>query len=179
MLTIQEIKEKIEQGLSGAQVEIQDPRQDGIHLKAIVTWAGFKDQSLVEQHRLVYETLKEELKEELHALALETKLPMTQTKTVEDQIREMVTTNKVFLFMKGTPQEPQCGFSQQSVAVLSQLNAKFGTFDVLSNEEIRQGIKDYANWPTIPQLYIEGKFIGGCDIMRQMSESGELQKLLS
>ena len=81
--------------------------------------------------------------------------------------------------MKGTPVFPQCGFSASTVGVLNHLGIKFSTVNVLENENIRQGIKEYANWPTIPQLYVKGEFVGGCDIIREMYESGELNKLIS
>ena len=97
----------------------------------------------------------------------------------KQRIKEQVTSNRVFLYMKGTPQFPQCGFSQLAVQVLNACGVQdFGSFNVLSDAEIRQGIKEYANWPTIPQLYIDGEFVGGSDIMKEMYQSGELQKLL-
>ena len=97
----------------------------------------------------------------------------------QEKIKQQVTGNRVFLYMKGTPQFPQCGFSQLAVQVLQACGVQdFGSFNVLSDAEIRQGIKEYANWPTIPQLYVNGEFVGGSDIMREMYQSGELQKLL-
>jgi monothiol glutaredoxin len=97
----------------------------------------------------------------------------------QQRIKEQVTGNRVFLYMKGTPQFPQCGFSQLAVQVLNACGVQdFGSFNVLSDAEIRQGIKEYANWPTIPQLYVNGEFVGGSDIMKEMYQSGELQKLL-
>jgi len=97
----------------------------------------------------------------------------------KQRIKEQVTGKRVFLYMKGTPQFPQCGFSQLAVQVLQACGVQdFGSFNVLSDAEIRQGIKEYANWPTIPQLYINGEFVGGSDIMKEMYQSGELQKLL-
>ncbi len=93
-------------------------------------------------------------------------------------IEEKINSVNVFLFMKGTPEDPQCGFSAQVVSILEDLGIEFGSFDVLSDENIRQGVKEYANWPTIPQLYINGKFIGGCDIVRELAASGELQGLV-
>ena len=99
--------------------------------------------------------------------------------SVQDTIREQVTRHKVVLYMKGTPDFPQCGFSARAVQVLRACGVEdMLAVDVLQDPEIRQGIKDYANWPTIPQLYINGEFIGGSDIMTEMYESGELQKLL-
>ena len=94
-------------------------------------------------------------------------------------IKEQVSGHPVVLYMKGTPQAPQCGFSANAVAMLNACGVKeVFTVDVLSNPEIRQGIKAYANWPTIPQLYVKGEFVGGADIMGEMFQSGELQKLL-
>ena len=99
--------------------------------------------------------------------------------TLKSRIEEMIKSKKVFLFMKGTPMEPQCGFSAKVVEVLQGLKADFGSFDVLSDESIRQGIKEFSDWPTIPQLYINEKLIGGCDIVEQMNTSGELKTLVS
>ena len=96
------------------------------------------------------------------------------------RIHEQVTSHPVVLFMKGTPQFPQCGFSQLAVQVLNACGVQqFHSVNVLADNEIRQGIKEYANWPTIPQLYVNGEFVGGSDIMREMYQSGELQKLLA
>ncbi|HEU0118602.1 MAG TPA: Grx4 family monothiol glutaredoxin [Alphaproteobacteria bacterium] len=99
--------------------------------------------------------------------------------SVAERIRSDLNTNDVVLYMKGTPVFPQCGFSAQAVQILSMLGVKFKGVDVLTDPSIRQGIKDFSNWPTIPQLYVKGEFIGGCDIMREMFQSGELQKALS
>jgi monothiol glutaredoxin len=96
-----------------------------------------------------------------------------------ERIRTEVTTNDVVLYMKGTPVFPQCGFSAQAVQILSMLGVKFKGVDVLADPGLRQGIKDFSNWPTVPQLYIKGEFIGGCDIMREMFQSGELQKAMT
>jgi monothiol glutaredoxin len=94
-------------------------------------------------------------------------------------IRDQVTGHPVVLYMKGTPQMPQCGFSQMAVQVLQACGVRqFFTVNVLENPDIRQGIKEYANWPTIPQLYVNGEFVGGSDIMKEMYESGELHKVL-
>jgi len=96
-----------------------------------------------------------------------------------NKIRETVTGNPVVLYMKGTPQFPQCGFSATAVQILKSCGvARFASVDVLADPDIRQGIKDFSNWPTVPQLYIHGEFVGGCDIMKEMYASGELQKQL-
>jgi monothiol glutaredoxin len=98
---------------------------------------------------------------------------------VQDRIKSQVTGSSVVLYMKGTPQMPQCGFSAMAVQVLQACGVQqFASVNVLADPEIRQGIKEYANWPTIPQLYVNGEFVGGSDIMREMYQSGELQKLL-
>ena len=98
---------------------------------------------------------------------------------VQQQIKEQVSKHPVVLYMKGTPQFPQCGFSAMAIQVLQASGVReLFTVNVLENPEIRQGIKTYANWPTIPQLYVGGEFVGGSDIMREMYQSGELQKIL-
>ncbi len=97
--------------------------------------------------------------------------------TAQDRIRQQVTETPVVLFMKGTPVFPQCGFSAAVVQILSHMGIKFKGVDVLSDPAIRQGIKEYSSWPTIPQLYVKGEFIGGCDIVREMFETGELKQL--
>lgn len=98
---------------------------------------------------------------------------------VQERIKQQITDNKVMLYMKGTPQFPQCGFSGRAVQILQACGTEFGSADVLADQEIREGIKAYSNWPTIPQLYINGEFVGGSDIMMEMYEKGDLQKLLA
>jgi len=98
---------------------------------------------------------------------------------VADRIRRDITDNDIVLYMKGTPVFPQCGFSAAVAQVLEQLNVKFKSFDILVDPSLREGIKAFSNWPTLPQLYIKGEFIGGCDIVREMYQSGELQELLT
>ncbi len=95
------------------------------------------------------------------------------------RIADLVGNNDVVLFMKGTALFPQCGFSSRAVAILDHLGVPFETVDVLQDPEIRQGIKDYSDWPTVPQLYVKGEFVGGSDIMMEMFESGELQQLVA
>ncbi|MCB1963735.1 MAG: Grx4 family monothiol glutaredoxin [Rhodocyclaceae bacterium] len=99
--------------------------------------------------------------------------------SVQDRIQEQVSSNPIVLYMKGTPQFPQCGFSATVAQILKLCGQEgYASVNVLADEEIRQGIKEYANWPTIPQLYINGEFVGGCDIVREMYENGELQEML-
>ena len=98
--------------------------------------------------------------------------------TVTERITSDLKANEVVLFMKGSPVFPQCGFSARVVGILTHLGVKFKGVDVLQDPSIRQGIKDFANWPTIPQLYVKGEFVGGCDIVTEMYQSGELAELL-
>ena len=97
---------------------------------------------------------------------------------VQDRIGELVKNNDIVLFMKGSALFPQCGFSSRAVAILDHLGVAFATVDVLQDGEIREGIKAYSDWPTVPQLYVKGEFVGGSDIMMEMFEAGELQRLL-
>ena len=97
---------------------------------------------------------------------------------IEQFIQNEVKANDVVLFMKGTPQQPMCGFSGQVVQILDHLGVSYKGLDVLASDDLRQGIKCYSNWPTIPQLYVKGEFVGGCDIIREMFQAGELQSLL-
>lgn len=96
---------------------------------------------------------------------------------MQDKIRDLINENQVILFMKGTPDFPQCGFSAHVVKILGQYNVQYAALNVLDDQELREEIKIFSNWPTIPQLYVEGEFIGGCDIVNDMHESGELRTL--
>lgn len=98
--------------------------------------------------------------------------------SIQDRIRQTVEDNRIVLYMKGTPQFPQCGFSGRAVQILQACGAEFASVDVLADAEVRQGVKEYSNWPTIPQLYVNGRFIGGSDIMTELFQNGELQKIV-
>mgnify|MGYP001322118221 CR=1 FL=1 len=117
---------------------------------------------------------------------LKTAVPKEETKAqglvmndqpINDRIQAEIDSQDVMLFMKGNPMFPQCGFSAATVQALSMAGVKFGSVDVLQDAEIREGIKQYSSWPTIPQLYVKGEFVGGCDIVREMFENGELQEM--
>jgi len=97
---------------------------------------------------------------------------------VVETIKSAIANNKVMIFMKGTRTFPQCGFSAATVQIFEQIGAPYGTVDVLSDPEVRDQVKVYSNWPTIPQVYIDGKFVGGCDIIRELYETGELQTMV-
>jgi monothiol glutaredoxin len=103
----------------------------------------------------------------------------TMTDAAQARIAELVQRSDVLLFMKGSPLFPQCGFSSRAVAILQHLGVEFDSVDVLQDQEVRQGIKAFSDWPTIPQLYVKGEFVGGSDIMMEMYESGELSQLLA
>ena len=98
--------------------------------------------------------------------------------SIQDEIKQELAGTEVVLFMKGTPQMPMCGFSGQVVQILDYLGVAYKGVNVLANEEIRQGVKEFSNWPTIPQLYVKGEFVGGCDIVREMFQTGELATFL-
>lgn len=98
--------------------------------------------------------------------------------SIQEKIKQQISENNIILYMKGNDELPMCGFSARAVNLLKSCGAKFKTVDVLQDEEIRQGIKIYSNWPTIPQLYVKGEFVGGSDIMAEMHEAGELQQLI-
>jgi monothiol glutaredoxin len=97
---------------------------------------------------------------------------------INARIQGLVDANPVFLFMKGTPTFPQCGFSATVISILDHIGVEYGSANILEDAELRQGIKDFSNWPTIPQLYVKGEFVGGCDITKEMFQSGELKSLL-
>jgi monothiol glutaredoxin len=99
--------------------------------------------------------------------------------SVQDRIREQLSGDKIVLYMKGTPQFPQCGFSAKAAQMLGACGAKYTSYDILMDPEIRQGLKEYSNWPTFPQLYVNGELVGGCDIMTELFQKGELQKLIA
>ena len=103
---------------------------------------------------------------------------MSETTATHDRIAEIISSNDVVLFMKGTPVFPQCGFSSVVAQVLAHMNVEYDSHNVLEDADLRQGIKEFSDWPTIPQLYVKGEFVGGCDIVREMFQTGELQDLL-
>ncbi len=103
----------------------------------------------------------------------------TANNPVFEKIKKDISSNKVFLYMKGTPDFPQCGFSAQVVQILTSLKVPFGSRNILAEPDVRQAIKDFSDWPTLPQLYVKGEFVGGCDIITEMYQSGELQKILN
>ena len=104
---------------------------------------------------------------------------MPLTDELRSRLDSTIAPNKIVLFMKGTPQQPQCGFSATVIGILNNVAPDYDTVDVLADPELRKGIKEYSQWPTIPQLYVKGEFVGGCDIIREMHETGELQQVFT
>ncbi len=98
--------------------------------------------------------------------------------SIQEQLKQVIEENEIILFMKGTPEFPQCGFSGRTAQILEACDVKYASVNVLADDTVREGIKKYSSWPTVPQLYVRGEFIGGCDIMMEMYENGELEKLL-
>jgi len=104
--------------------------------------------------------------------------PALPKEDLNSKLKRLINTRKCMLFMKGNPDEPKCGFSKQTVAIMKDLNAEYGTFDILTDDEVRQGLKSFSNWPTYPQLYIDGELIGGLDIIKEMVQSGDIQSMI-
>ena len=115
---------------------------------------------------------------QIHRPTSQQTIIINSAQATEQRIQDMIHSSKVMLFMKGTKMFPQCGFSNTAVAILNALEQPYETFDVLSDESVREGIKRFSNWPTIPQCYIDGEFIGGCDLLIEMYESGELAEMV-
>ena len=178
MLTKKEVIDLITNKIPSSQVLVENIKGND-HLQVTVIASEFNGLSLVKQHQLVYSALRQELASEaIHALALKTETPTwIMDNLTKDKIQTLIDSNPVMVFMKGTKLMPQCGFSNNVVQILNSLGVEFSTFDVLSDFEVREGIKEFSDWPTIPQLYVKGEFLGGCDIVKEMHESGELQEV--
>ena len=179
-----DIADMIRAAIPDAQVEITDLAGDGDHYAARVVSESFRGLSRVAQQRAVYAALGGRMGGVLHALLAprqrrQTGMETIMTDAVQQRIAEIVGGHDVVLFMKGTPLFPQCGFSSRAIAILEHLGVGYDTVDVLQDQAIRQGIKAYSDWPTIPQLYVKGEFVGGSDIMMEMYEAGELQQLMT
>jgi len=189
-----EIERLIKAQLPDAEVTIKALEGDGNHYAAHVTSKLFLGKTRVQQHKMVYEALGGRMGGVLHALALTTATRRTpdefttpseegekamSQQQIHDLIRKEISSNDIVLFMKGTKQSPQCGFSHQVAQILGRLGVNYKDINVLVDPNLRDGIKSYANWPTIPQLYVKGEFVGGCDIVSEMFQAGELQDLLT
>ena len=177
MTTRSEVINLIKQKIADSEVFVENLKGND-HLQVTVIATEFNGLSLVKQHQLVYSALKEELASEaIHALALKTATPSyIMENLTKDKIRNLIDSNPIMVFMKGTKLMPQCGFSNNVVQILNSLGVEFNTFDVLSDFDVREGIKEYSDWPTIPQVYLKGEFLGGSDILIEMFKSGSLKE---
>ena len=182
------IENLIKEAFPDAEVKVDGA--DGVHMSAIVASSQFAGKSMIAQHRMVFAALKGKMdgsNGELHAPRINNKStkPYIWTRTTwpnssnkQQEINETVKSNNVVLFMKGTKAAPQCGFSNKVSGILNYMGVDFKDINVLGDESIREGIKIYSDWPTVPQLYVNGEFVGGCDIITEMTLSGELDTLL-
>lgn len=173
------------------QVEIIDERGDGRHFLVRIKSDTFAGQSSLERQRQIYSALDDLIKKDsIHALRIDLTTQNEETHTTptaqasnntnpEHDLHKLTNQSPVMLFVKGDRYLPQCGFSARIMELLDVLNVEYETFDILEDEEVRQELKEYSNWPTYPQLYVEGKFIGGLDITEELYEKKELQKILA
>ncbi len=195
-INIKEITRMLENTFLEGKVSVTDPSGDGYHLEATVIYDGFSGKTPIQRHKMVYDALGNIVGNELHALALNTytnkeleghkadyisqsdSTPKKFDDEMLEKIDNVIKNNDVVLFMKGTKVSPMCGFSATTVHILSVLEINFLDIDVMADYKIRDKIKIYSNWPTIPQLYIKGVFVGGCDILKEMYLNKELFTLL-
>lgn len=183
------IEQMILEGIPDATVKVEDLRGDGEHYAAYVVSPSFAGKTRVQQHKMVFDAMKGKMGTSCTRwrcrprcrsnFVLQRKGVRMMDNVVFDRIRKELKDNDVVLFMKGTAAYPQCGFSSVVVQVLSHLGIPFRDINVLEDNDIREGIKEFTDWPTIPQLYVKGEFIGGSDIVREMYATGELQELLA
>ena len=186
-----EIERLIKAALPDAHVRDRGSARRRRPLRRPVISAAFKGKTRVQQHQMVYQALQGRMGGELHALALQTSAPAGLSEFLSEEIDPWptrssstasssdITDNAGVLYMKGTPVFPQCGFSAAVVQILTHLGVKFKGVDVLDRpRDSARASRNSRNWPTIPQLYVKGEFVGGCDIVREMFESGELQEYL-
>ena len=180
-MAAEEIETMIKAAIPDAEIEITDLAGDGDHYAARVVSESFRGcracasiSVSMRPWRAAWAVCSTRSSSPLPAL----NRVRTMTDDANSRIDSTVKGNDVVLFMKGTPLFPQCGFSSRAVAILEHLGVEYASVDVLQDQGIRQGIKEYSDWPTIPQLYVKGEFVGGSDIMMEMYESGELSQLL-
>ncbi len=177
-----EIEEIIKKELKIEHVAVQNPRKDGLHFEVLIVSNAFEGKSPLQQHQMIMPLFQNHFEKNLHALSLKTFTPKEWAKNLIDEtlkkIDRDVKFHPIILFMKGSKEEPMCGFSKSVVEILNGLNATYETRNVLEDDLLRQAIKKYSNWPTLPQLYIKGKFVGGCDIVKELYENGKLKQYL-
>ncbi len=195
-----EVRKIIEAKIPGSTAHVENTMKDGQHYEIYVAYAGFKNKSLVEQHKAVHDAIKD-VRDKMHAVVIKTQTMITdeenwwkegQTKIVEkgvsqdnikgsnlkEKIREAISHHDVTIFIKGTPSQPLCGFSSRVVSILNELGIKYKAVNIFDDVNIKQTLVEMTGWPTTPQVFIKGTLIGGCDITEEMYASGELQKVL-
>ena len=160
---------------------MQDTTGGGDHFRAEVVSDRFEGLSRIQQHKLIYEVFGDEVGGAIHALSITDPDSRSDTMTNEEIrgfIENAIKENQVMLFMKGTPQQPACGFSMRTSGALNALGVKYAALDILPDPRIREELSGLSGWPTIPQLFVDGELVGGCDIVMEMFESGELAETL-
>ena len=198
MIETSKVKQAIEKAIPGSKASVTNAIKDGQHYEINVQSDSFKGKSLVEQHKMVHDSIKE-LRQHMHAVVIHTELSLekkprkensekTQKETREgikspaanlkEMVREAIAHNDVTVFIKGPPSQPLCGFSAKVVYMLNELGVKYKSVNIFDDVMIKPTLVEMTGWPTTPQVFIKGTLIGGCDITEEMYASGELQKIL-
>lgn len=194
MIEPSKVKQAIEKAIPGSKASVTNSTKDGQHYEIDVKSDSFKGKSLVEQHKMVHDSIKE-IRQQMHAVIIKTnpleqpfKKALTENKSREgiqnpkanlkEMVRETIAHNDVAIFIKGTPSQPLCGFSAKVVYILNELGVKYKAVNIFDDVMIKPTLVEMAGWPTTPQVFIKGTLIGGCDITEEMYASGELQKML-
>ena len=196
---LNDVKKAIEKAIPGSKASVTNAMKDGQHYEITVQSDSFKGKSLVEQHKIVHDSIKE-LRKQMHAVVIHTELSLEKkprkenpektqkesregiknpaAKDLKEMVREAIAHNDVTVFIKGTPSQPLCGFSAKVVYILNELGVKYKSVNIFDDVMIKPALVEMSGWPTTPQVFIKGTLIGGCDITEEMYASGELQKML-
>ncbi len=197
MIETSKVKQAIEKAIPGSKASVTNSIKDGQHYEITVQSDSFKGKSLVDQHKMVHDSIRE-LRQQMHAVVIKTSLlgksSLEKTsekgkesregiknpaaKDIKELVREAIAHNDVAVFIKGTPSQPLCGFSAKVVYILNELGVKYNAVNIFDDIMIKSTLVEMTGWPTTPQVFIKGTFIGGCDITEEMYASGELQKIL-
>ncbi len=193
MIETTKVKQAIEKAIPGSKANVTNALKDGQHYEIIVQSDSFKGKSLVDQHKMVHDSIKE-LRQQMHAVVIHTELSLEKKprkensqktdkkenapKNLKEMVREAIAHNDVAVFIKGTPEQPLCGFSAKVVYILNELGVKYKSVNIFDDVMIKSTLVEMTGWPTTPQVFIKGTLIGGADITEEMYASGELQKML-
>ena len=179
------VRELIQNGIAGSTAEVIDTTGTNDHFSAVVISDSFESLSLIEQHQMVYKAVGSYMTNEIHALEIKTfsknngkKKTKEPNVNLSEQIKSDINENPIILFMKGTKDMPMCGFSNQVVQILNHYGVDYKDVNVLTDPEIRVKLSEQSGWPTIPQLFVKGKLIGGADIAMELHQNGELLDIL-